>query len=95
MHGHDEGRMMLDVRDVSKSFGGLLAGPLVVAAFFVLVRDVLAANLVNVHLIIFSVIFILVVLVLPGGLIEIYETVSRRLARRSTAVVTEVGGNEA
>ena len=68
---------------------GSLAGPLVGAAFFVLIRDVLAANLVNVHLIIFGVIFILVVLALPGGLVEIYEMASRRLARRSSAVVAE------
>jgi branched-chain amino acid transport system permease protein len=66
---------------------GSLAGPLVGAVFFVLVRDILAASLVNVHLIIFGVIFILVVLVLPGGIVEISSVVSRRLNRRSPQVV--------
>jgi branched-chain amino acid transport system permease protein len=73
---------------------GSLTGPLVGAAFFVLIRDVLAANLVNVHLIIFGVIFILVVLVLPGGIVEISELAARRITRRSTAVVTRVGERE-
>lgn len=56
---------------------GTLTGPLVGAAFFVLVRDELASNLVNVHLIIFGVIFILVVLILPGGLVDLSTRFSR------------------
>lgn len=63
---------------------GTLAGPLVGAIFFVLIRDILASNLVNVHLIIFGIIFILVVLVLPGGFVEISTHARRWLARRST-----------
>lgn len=50
---------------------GTLNGPLIGAVFFVLVRDVLASNLVNFHLIIFGILFIFVVLVLPGGLVDI------------------------
>jgi branched-chain amino acid transport system permease protein len=61
---------------------GSLAGPLVGAAFFVLIRDILAANLVNVHLIIFGVIFILVVLILPGGIVDI-PALAGRWTRRS------------
>jgi branched-chain amino acid transport system permease protein len=49
---------------------GTLAGPLIGALFFVLVRDVLAANLVDIHLLIFGVLFVLVVLLFPGGLLE-------------------------
>lgn len=52
---------------------GTVAGPLVGAAFFVLVRDVLATNLANFHLIIFGVLFVLVVLLLPGGLLELRD----------------------
>ncbi len=52
---------------------GTVVGPLVGALFFVLVRDVLAANLVGFHLLIFGVLFIVVVLLLPGGLMEIWE----------------------
>jgi branched-chain amino acid transport system permease protein len=65
---------------------GSLSGPLVGAAFFVLIRDVLASSLVQIHLIIFGVIFILVVLVLPGGIVEISTHVSRWLTRRSHKV---------
>lgn len=52
---------------------GTLSGPLIGAIFFVMVRDILASSLVNVHLIIFGAIFIFVVLVLPGGIIQIAE----------------------
>lgn len=68
---------------------GSLAGPLVGAAFFVLIRDILAANLVNVHLIIFGVIFILVVLILPGGIVEISGMVVKRFARRYTVTTKQ------
>jgi branched-chain amino acid transport system permease protein len=49
---------------------GTLAGPLIGALFFVIVRDVLAAELVDLHLLIFGVLFIIVVLLFPGGLLE-------------------------
>lgn len=57
---------------------GTVAGPLIGAVFFVLVRDILAANLVNIHLIIFGIVFIVVVLALPGGLIELGERLRQR-----------------
>jgi branched-chain amino acid transport system permease protein len=52
---------------------GTLVGPLVGAVFFVLISDLLASNpsLLNVHLIIFGALFIVVVLALPGGIIQI------------------------
>jgi branched-chain amino acid transport system permease protein len=49
---------------------GTLVGPIVGAAFYVLVKEVLAQSLVELHLLVFGVLFILVVLVLPGGLVE-------------------------
>lgn len=63
---------------------GTLTGPLIGAAFFVLIRDILASNLVDVHLIIFGVIFIIVVLLLPGGIIEISTLTRRWLVQRSS-----------
>lgn len=63
---------------------GTLAGPLVGAAFFVIVRDVLASELVNIHLIIFGSVFIFVVLVLPGGFVDIFTKIVKRLRRDST-----------
>ncbi len=56
---------------------GTVAGPVIGAAFFVVVRERLAANLTDVHQVIFGVLFILVVLVFPGGLLEIYDRVSK------------------
>jgi len=49
---------------------GTLAGPIVGGSFFILVRERLAVSLVDVHQIIFGVLFIVVVLTLPGGLVE-------------------------
>ncbi len=49
---------------------GTLSGPLLGAVFFVLVQNLLAVNLVDLHLLIFGVLFVLVVLVFPGGLAE-------------------------
>jgi branched-chain amino acid transport system permease protein len=60
---------------------GTLTGPLIGAAFFVLVRDELASNLVNIHLIIFGITFILVVLILPGGLVDLSTRISRWIQR--------------
>ena len=66
---------------------GTISGPLIGSLFFVLVRDVLAANLVNFHLVIFGIIFIIVVLTLPGGLIELWDRL------RHKVVGDESGGN--
>ena len=65
---------------------GTLPGPLVGAVFFVLMRDILSSNssLLNFHLVIFGVVFIFVVLLLPGGFVEISTHARRWLARRST-----------
>ena len=60
---------------------GTLAGPLIGAVFFVLVRDILAKNLVDFHLIIFGIVFIFVVLVLPGGLVDIFSMLVKRFRR--------------
>ncbi len=56
---------------------GTVLGPVVGAAFFVVLREVLAQALVEAHLIVFGVLFILVVLLLPGGLVEVWQRVRR------------------
>jgi branched-chain amino acid transport system permease protein len=65
---------------------GTLPGPLIGAVFFVLIRDLLSSNssLLNFHLVIFGVVFIFVVLLLPGGFVEISTHARRWFARRST-----------
>jgi branched-chain amino acid transport system permease protein len=60
---------------------GTVAGPVVGAIFFVVVRERLAANLTDVHQVIFGVLFVIIVLLLPGGLMEIWERARRRAAR--------------
>ena len=56
---------------------GTLVGPIVGAVFFVLVREQLAVTLVQLHQIIFGILFIVVVLVLPGGLVEAWSRLRR------------------
>ena len=56
---------------------GTLLGPLVGALFYVLVRELLAVSLVHVHQVLFGGLFIAVVLLLPGGLVD----AARRLRR--------------
>lgn len=52
---------------------GTLAGPIIGAIFFVVVREQLAVNLVEIHQVIFGILFILIVLIFPGGLVEAWE----------------------
>lgn len=58
---------------------GTVVGPLIGAIFFVILRDVLVKNLQGIHLLVFGFLFILVVLTLPGGLIEAWDRLNRRL----------------
>jgi branched-chain amino acid transport system permease protein len=58
---------------------GTLWGPVAGAALYILVREELALSLVQVHQIIFGALFVVVVLALPGGLVD----VAARLTKRS------------
>ena len=60
-------------------------GPIIGAIFFVIAKELLALKLVEVHLTVFGILFILVVLFLPGGLVEAWGKVRRALARRRGA----------
>ena len=57
---------------------GTLIGPVIGAIFFVLVRELLAVNLVSIHQVIFGALFIVVVLALPGGLVDLWSRFRRR-----------------
>ena len=57
---------------------GTVIGPLIGAVFFVIVRDWLSAYLVGVHLLVFGVLFIIVVLLLPGGMMEAWDKLRAR-----------------
>lgn len=62
---------------------GTVLGPVIGAVFFVGLREFLVRNLGEYHLIVFGVMFVLVVLFLPGGIISIWNKVQNILARRS------------
>ena len=59
---------------------GTLHGPIFGALFYVILKEVLALRLVELHLLIFGVLFILVVLFFPGGLVEAWSRVRRLFA---------------
>lgn len=64
---------------------GTLLGPILGAAFFIFLRERLAESLVEVHQLIFGALFIVVVLALPGGLVEAWtrlRSVLRRFLQR-------------
>jgi len=61
---------------------GTIVGPIIGAVFFVILREFLALNLAEMHLIVFGTLFILVVLFLPGGFVGVWEKTRKALARR-------------
>jgi branched-chain amino acid transport system permease protein len=61
---------------------GTILGPIIGAVFFVVVKEFLVLNVGEYHLIVFGVLFILVVLFLPGGIISIWKLVRNALRRR-------------
>jgi branched-chain amino acid transport system permease protein len=58
---------------------GTAWGPVIGAAFYVLVQEGLALRLAELHLLIFGLLFVLVVMALPGGLMEAVKTLSQRI----------------
>jgi branched-chain amino acid transport system permease protein len=52
---------------------GTIHGPVLGALFYVILREALAVQWVELHLLIFGVVFILIVLFLPGGLVEAWN----------------------
>jgi branched-chain amino acid transport system permease protein len=64
---------------------GTVLGPIVGAVFFVGMREFLVRNLGEYHLIVFGVLFVLVVLFLPGGIISLWHKVQKAFTRRSNS----------
>jgi len=64
--------------------GGLghLFGPVIGALFFVALRELVASAFARLSLVIFGLLFIIVVLVFPGGLVQVWERLPRSLTRR-------------
>ena len=62
---------------------GTILGPIIGAVFFVVLRQYLVLNVGEYHMIIFGVLFILVVLFLPGGIVSLWSRLQKALFRRS------------
>lgn len=60
---------------------GTIIGPIIGAVFFVGIKQFLLMNVGEYHLIIFGTLFILIVLFLPGGLVEVWKRLQNRLSR--------------
>ncbi len=56
---------------------GTLGGPVIGAFFYIPVHQLLAVRLVEFHQVIFGVLFILIVLAFPGGLVEAWSRLKR------------------
>ncbi len=73
---------------------GTIHGPIIGAVFFVLLKEWLVMKVGEYHLIIFGTLFLLVVLFLPGGLVEAWERIRRALTRRPARKVVPVPSAE-
>ena len=61
---------------------GTIVGPLVGASFFVIGRDIIPETLIGLQPVVFGVLFILVVLMLPGGIVEGWQRIFRSVSPR-------------
>jgi branched-chain amino acid transport system permease protein len=61
---------------------GTLHGPVLGAALYVVLKEYVALRWVDFHLLIFGALFIAIVLLLPGGLVQAAERVRRLVERR-------------
>lgn len=59
-----------------------ILGPIIGAVFYVILKELLIRNLGEYHLIVFGILFILVVLFMPGGFVEAWKKFRNALARR-------------
>jgi branched-chain amino acid transport system permease protein len=60
---------------------GTIHGPVLGALFYVILREALAVRLVDLHLLLFGALFVLVVLLFPGGLVGMWSPAQRFIAR--------------
>ena len=74
---------------------GTIVGPIIGSVFFVLLKQLLVWNVGEFHLIIFGVLFILIVLFLPGGLVEVWQKVQKLFSRiRARNIHAPIKSNE-
>lgn len=69
---------------------GTILGPIIGAVFFVVLKEFLVLNVGEYHLIVFGLLFVLVVLFLPGGIISIWKKVKDAFTRRAKSNAVKV-----
>lgn len=69
---------------------GTILGPIIGAVFFVVLKEFLVLNVGEYHLIVFGLLFVLVVLFLPGGIISIWKKIKDAFNRRSKSNAVKV-----
>ena len=72
---------------------GTVIGPVVGSVFFVVLKEYLVLNVGEYHLIVFGVLFILVVLFLPGGFVEVWQKIQRAIAHGRLRTVQDGRGS--
>ncbi|HET7846300.1 MAG TPA: branched-chain amino acid ABC transporter permease [Acidimicrobiia bacterium] len=70
---------------------GTITGPLIGAVFFVVGRDALPSSIEEFQVVVFGLLFILVVLLLPGGLLEGAQRLIRRGSKQDTRSTSNEG----
>ena len=73
---------------------GTILGPIIGAVFFVALKEFLVLNVGEYHLIVFGVLFILVVLFLPGGIISIWKKIQHARKSRSKTATQKLSPTE-
>lgn len=61
---------------------GTIVGPIIGAIFFVVLKEWLVLNVGEYHLIVFGVLFVLVVLFLPGGIVSAWKKITNAISRQ-------------
>jgi branched-chain amino acid transport system permease protein len=74
---------------------GTIIGPIIGSVFFVGLQQLLVMNVGEYHLIIFGVLFVLIVLFLPGGLVEAWTKIRKALSRRRSSEKTQLPAQKA
>ncbi len=65
---------------------GTVLGPIIGAIFFVVLKEVLSLNLAEFHPTVFGVLFILVVLFLPGGFMGLWKRIREKQSKKRESV---------
>jgi branched-chain amino acid transport system permease protein len=74
---------------------GTVAGPILGAVLYILLKEQLAVRWVDFHLLIFGALFMAIVLLLPGGLLQASQRARRAFTRWRTLAAKKEPGRAA